>query len=136
MPARPGNYKDLTGEEFGPLKVVERWGRQSSNVVWICFCQCCGEVQKRNSTHLKNGHRRNCRDCHAEAVTGLTRKVKEPDQTALDIVRSGAPDYLRANRAIVQSLHARIGSMTIEQLEDIEDRVNRELTRRLASRQD
>lgn len=62
--ARNGNYKDLTGQTFGLLKVIGRdIGKTdiSHSCFWICECQCKDKtiVSRRTST-LKRGNLSNC----------------------------------------------------------------------------
>lgn len=58
IPTHP-EFQDLTGREFGRLKVVAYAGRQGTERVWKCVCSCGGENQVR-ATHLKNGNIRSC----------------------------------------------------------------------------
>lgn len=52
--------KDLIGERFGLLIVVERSGRsKNGNAKWRCVCDCGGEIVVR-SDHLKRGRTTHC----------------------------------------------------------------------------
>ena len=52
--------KDLIGERFGMLIVVERSGRsKNGNAKWRCVCDCGGEIVVR-SDHLKRGRTTHC----------------------------------------------------------------------------
>lgn len=71
---------DLTGKEFGRLKVLERaennkWGQ----IQWLCRCNCDGkEVIKTGST-LKSGHTKSCGCLNKEIVSKLKQKYNTYD---------------------------------------------------------
>lgn len=48
--------KDLTGERFGRLTVIERLPNSSQ---WKCLCDC-GNIIITNTNHLNQGHTRSC----------------------------------------------------------------------------
>jgi hypothetical protein len=51
MRRRPATFKDLTGQRFGRLTVIEEAGKGGSNaIIWRCRCDCGVErfVQSRN----------------------------------------------------------------------------------------
>lgn len=47
------NFKDLTGKQFGRLRVIER-DYSSKRTRWICECKC-GKIKSIMSTHLLRG---------------------------------------------------------------------------------
>lgn len=52
--------KDLTGQRFGRLVVVERAGSDTKgNAMWKCQCDC-GEVRVVNSRNLLSGNSKSC----------------------------------------------------------------------------
>lgn len=57
--------KDLTGQRFGRLVVIERAGsyiapkRNQSHSLWLCSCDC-GNTATIRGGQLKNGHTRSC----------------------------------------------------------------------------
>jgi hypothetical protein len=69
---------DLTGKEFGRLKVLERaennkWGQ----IQWLCRCNCDGkEVIKTGST-LKSGDTKSCGCLHRESATKMGKLKKK-----------------------------------------------------------
>lgn len=54
------NFKDLTGQIFGKLVVVERVKEIKSNgVMWKCKCECGNEIVV-SGNHLRSGHTKSC----------------------------------------------------------------------------
>jgi len=52
--------KDLTGQKFGRLTVIEDAGRSKNNtVLWRCKCDC-GNEKIILSTSLRNGDSQSC----------------------------------------------------------------------------
>lgn len=54
--ARP---KDLSGQRFGRLTVVEIVGRKDRSVVWRCKCDC-GNIKDISAKHLSDGATKSC----------------------------------------------------------------------------
>ena len=53
-------YKDLIGQNFGKLTVLEKTSeRKSGKIIWLCKCQC-GSLVKVRSDCLLNGHTTSC----------------------------------------------------------------------------
>lgn len=58
-------YKDLTGQTFGELNVLEyaytkRTERGASRIYWLCECQRCGKRKTVRSDCLTTGNTRSC----------------------------------------------------------------------------
>lgn len=52
--------KDLTGQKFGRLTVIERAGSNSyGRALWLCVCDC-GKIDIKQGKLLLNGHCRSC----------------------------------------------------------------------------
>lgn len=51
--------KDLTGQRFGKLIVIERNGRKDTYALWKCKCDC-GNITIVRSSHLLSGHTTSC----------------------------------------------------------------------------
>ena len=74
---------DLTGQQFGMLKVVRKGKKLNGHQTWICICQCGNTCIKR-SDHLRTGNTKSC-GCagkYGEGVTGtrlhkIWRNMKE-----------------------------------------------------------
>ena len=71
---------DLTGQEFGYLKVLDRapkGNRKSNEVYWRCLCRNCGRIVHISSYQLRHsnpyGHC-NCTRFHVAAESATTRK--------------------------------------------------------------
>lgn len=64
--------KDLKGEKFGFLEVVELSGeRKHGRAVWICRCEC-GNVTKVTSPNLQNGSTISC-GCYSKEILKKSR---------------------------------------------------------------
>lgn len=62
MTSRRGNgFKDMTGQVFGKLTVLDHAGTDGVQraAVWRCVCECGNEVEVRG-TVLRKGHRKSC----------------------------------------------------------------------------
>ncbi len=62
MKIRQGNLRDLVGEEFGRLRVVQQSGRSTDgHVMWRCVCVCGSRVEvQSNSLVRSSGGTRSC----------------------------------------------------------------------------
>lgn len=61
-----GKLIDITGQRYGRLLVLKRFGRNASKqTLWLCRCDCGNEVSVTGS-HLKNGDTRSCGCLHNE----------------------------------------------------------------------
>lgn len=61
---RAHNFKDLAGQMFGRLTVVDIFERRcyansSPKIIWLCRCSC-GVIVRCPSAHLANGNTRSC----------------------------------------------------------------------------
>ena len=57
-------FKDLTGQQFGKLIVLEKdILNNSKHIYWHCKCQC-GSIKSIRGSHLKSGSIRTCRKCN------------------------------------------------------------------------
>lgn len=55
--------RDLTGQKFGSLTVIDEAGRaKNRNVLWKCRCDCGREVLVQ-SGNITNGHTKSCGHC-------------------------------------------------------------------------
>lgn len=54
-----GKFKDLTGQRFGRLVVVERTENVRDHTAWLCQCDC-GNIVRVESINLAKGHTRSC----------------------------------------------------------------------------
>ena len=70
-PRGPRTVRDLTGQIFGRLTVVEMAGKRGAARAWRCICEC-GRESEVISGDLNNGHTRSCgcRQGHARDLTG------------------------------------------------------------------
>ena len=64
--------KDLIGQRFGKLTVVERdFSRKGKHVYWLCKCDC-GNITSVFSSNLKSGNTQSCGCLRAETRKQLT----------------------------------------------------------------
>lgn len=54
-----GKFKDLTGQRFGRLTVIERVKEDTRHVKWRCLCDC-GKETIVYSGNLQRGHTKSC----------------------------------------------------------------------------
>lgn len=56
-----GKFKDLTGQRFGRLIVIERSPiKQGNHICWVCRCDCGNTVPLVCGENLKNGDIKSC----------------------------------------------------------------------------
>lgn len=53
------SIKDLTGERFNQLLVIRRAENQGRRVMWVCRCDCGGEIVTRGHS-IQTGHTVSC----------------------------------------------------------------------------
>ena len=63
-----GAKKDLQGQRFGKLLVLEEDGRIGTNVAWKCRCDC-GNITRVKANSLLSGNSRSCGCGRIEAIT-------------------------------------------------------------------
>lgn len=69
-----GELKDIRGQRFGRLTVLEEDGRDKhGNVMWKCKCEC-GNTTCVSTSSLKNGHTRSCGCLMRERIGNMRRK--------------------------------------------------------------
>lgn len=62
------NFKDLTGQRFGKLTVIERGPNSTTNQTrWICLCDCGKTTNPIHGSALKNGLTLSCGCKHVDA---------------------------------------------------------------------
>lgn len=59
-------YKDLSGQKFGRLTVIEFAGIKNHCATWRCMCEC-GNERIVSANNLKNGHTKSC-GCYNRAI--------------------------------------------------------------------
>lgn len=80
-PHRP-SFQDLTGQNFGQLKVLEWDGFRNSYTYWKCLCEACGQIKVVSAQYLKKHHTGSCGCLRSKQVEktceqcGKTFKVK------------------------------------------------------------
>ena len=55
--------KDLTGEKFGQLTVIQRIDNKNERVYWLCKCSCGKEIEVRGG-NLTSGNTTSCGYCN------------------------------------------------------------------------
>lgn len=68
-----GQIKDLVGQRFGRLTVVEFAGVRGRNSYWKCVCDC-GETIVTKSSYLTSGDTKSCGCLKLERISNLTAK--------------------------------------------------------------
>ena len=65
-----GKLKDITGERFGRLVVVERVENDSNGqAMWLCQCDCGSEPKVIRGSQLRNGKISSCGCFHKEQLS-------------------------------------------------------------------
>ena len=59
-------FKDLTGQRFGHLIVLEKAESKNKHVYWKCQCDC-GKICEKTSQGLRNGEATHC-GCQTKTV--------------------------------------------------------------------
>lgn len=73
-------FKDLSGQRFGRLVVIERSDRKkNNNRLWKCVCDC-GNVTYVRANGLTRGTTRSC-GCLAIELNSIRNKGKSPNKT-------------------------------------------------------
>jgi hypothetical protein len=63
-----GRFKDLTGKEFGRLKVLEFLERRKKRTIWLCRCSC-GEYIEIRADQITSGKAKSCGCLQKDTVT-------------------------------------------------------------------
>lgn len=69
--------KNLVGQRFSRLTVVQRVGHYQNEVVWLCLCACGTGVRVRGS-HLRDGTTKSCGCLSKERIAALGRMQVGP----------------------------------------------------------
>lgn len=78
MPA----MKDLTGQRFGRLTVIQPNGKDSQgHYKWLCACDC-GNLKTIVGTYLTRGETQSCGCLHTEVVKAHNRSAAKIESTA------------------------------------------------------
>lgn len=95
MEKRPKNYRDIIGQRFGRLVVLEeRREIIKSHYRYFCKCQCdCGTVKEIEKSKLLSGEVRSCRCLQRELAS---KRARKPDGIAAFNETYGA--YIKSAR--------------------------------------
>jgi hypothetical protein len=143
---RPGIYRDLTGQVFGRLTVIERGPNHRKpngdlRVIWRCQC-VCGNQSSVQANALQQGLTRSCGCLQRETARALVRKfIKSRGSPKLKYVddngyiRMYQPNsklgYIREHRFVMEqslgrklhkteTVHHKNGIKTDNRLENLE----------------
>ncbi|WP_311080979.1 hypothetical protein [Paenibacillus polymyxa] len=91
------NYKDLSGQVFGKLTVIERSQKKAKDrkVKWICKCEC-GEQAVVSSQHLQDGSTTSC-GCNLSTATEVARRKLTEEYTVDGVVIPKLTQKLRSD---------------------------------------
>lgn len=82
--------KDLTGQRFGRLTVIEQdKNRTTKAVKWVCQCDC-GKIVSVAGFNLQNGNSRSCGCLNSETVTKRNKERATHGDTKTPLYRSWA----------------------------------------------
>lgn len=74
------NYKDITGNRYGKLKVIEEQGVVNKTRYWVCQCDC-GNTVFVNTNRLVSGKTKSCGCLSKEKVKERFKKYNTYGQT-------------------------------------------------------
>src|SRR5678810_1198000 len=69
---RPGTWKDITGQVFGLLTVLEVAESKGPRAQWKCVCTC-GKIKVAAGRYLRSGATRSCGRCLPRGAPGHGR---------------------------------------------------------------
>ena len=76
-----GKIKDLTGQRFGSLEVIEYAGKKPNrHIVWKCKCDC-GNVCEIEGCNLKSGHTKSCGCLRKKSCSKIGKQSNYIDET-------------------------------------------------------
>lgn len=93
-----GLFCDLTGMDFGRLKVNGYLGRIGANNCWECLC-ACGDKCTVSGGNLKSGHTQSCGCLHKE-ITSKTHKKHGKTKTPEYQIWAGMKDRCLSKKNI------------------------------------
>lgn len=109
--------KNLLGQKFGRLLVLEENGRDShQNVVWKCQCDC-GTIKDIRGTHLTQGKVLSC-GCLQKEQTSVARKKDISNQKFGLLTAIKATDQTN-NGSIVWECRCECGKITYASVRDL-----------------
>ena len=74
-----GKFKDLTGQVFGRLTVLERDTTRKGKIRWICRCEC-GKIKSVRREHLTSGATKSC-GCFSRETTKIVNTKHDLSRT-------------------------------------------------------
>lgn len=63
---------DLSGQQFGRLKVIERHATKDGHAAWLCQCEC-GQLTVVNGRNLRSGATQSCGCLHKEKLAARSK---------------------------------------------------------------
>lgn len=90
---RENHEKDIIGQRFGKLLVLNKTKQRAANssVIWECLCDC-GNITYSNSSNLKRGHITSCGCNKQKYIDSLKIDVKSGDKYGdLTIIKEVEP---------------------------------------------
>ncbi len=97
-------FRDLTGQRYGRLTVIEFLGMKNSSSQWKCQCDC-GNIKITDARMLNSGHVKSC-GCFQKEARGLKQKTHGMRHTRLYSIwtnmktRTSNPKCTEADRYI------------------------------------
>lgn len=75
-----GKFKDLTGQKFGRLTVIERAPTKNKRTMWKCVCSCPNKtIFIVDSANLTSGHTKSCKCLNNERIGNLNKTHHKTD---------------------------------------------------------
>lgn len=71
------NLKDLTGQRFGKLTVIQRASNRGNKVYWLCECDCGNQKEIRGSS-LTSNVTKSCGKCNNPNISPKNKEKECP----------------------------------------------------------
>lgn len=94
------NSIDLTGMEFGKLKVIKYGYSKNNRRYWLCQCSCGSEPKYISVGHLISGSIISCGCYHIESISGENNRNWKGGITAENLSARSSSEYERWRKAV------------------------------------
>jgi 5-methylcytosine-specific restriction endonuclease McrA len=91
------NFRNLTGQRYGRLIVVERLPSKNGHVPWRCHCDCGTDAIVLGS-NLRSGRQKSCGCLNNEKRLERNAARRTTDERKLEMARARGLKWARANK--------------------------------------
>lgn len=110
--------KQLDGQVFGRLTVIERFRSRNGRVTWLCLCEC-GKLHEAVSHALTSGHTKSC-GCWRDERNISTPPIHGHQHALLQLVLDVAngKDVKDAAKALIETCAQMWARMAVDVSQD------------------